>query len=77
MRGLEPALTTTPGESLMRALERAAGNGLGRLAVVERDRLVGYLSLKDIVHVLALRGLSSPGGIAAPAAAAAEVPRAA
>jgi Zn-dependent protease/predicted transcriptional regulator len=77
MRRLEPALTTTPGESLMRALERAAGNGLGRLAVVERDRLVGYLSLKDIVHVLALRGLSSPGGIAAPAAAAAEVPRAA
>ncbi len=40
-----------------RALEKAAGNGLGRLPVLESGRLVGYLSLKDITHVLVLRGL--------------------
>jgi Zn-dependent protease len=57
MRPLEDALTIEPGRSVFEALERASSNGLGRLAVLERQRLVGYLSLKDITHVMALRGL--------------------
>jgi CBS domain-containing protein len=57
MRPLEDALTIEPGRSVFQALERASSNGLGRLAVLERQQLVGYLSLKDITHVMALRGL--------------------
>jgi hypothetical protein len=34
---------------------------LGRLAVLDGTRLVGYLSLKDLGHVLALRSLPEPG----------------
>ena len=57
MRPLDDALIIEPGHSVFQALERASSNGLGRLAVLERQRLVGYLSLKDITHVMALRGL--------------------
>jgi Zn-dependent protease len=57
MRPLADDLVIGPGDSAYQALEKAAGNGLGRLAVMEGPRLVGYLSLKDITHVLALKGL--------------------
>jgi Zn-dependent protease len=57
MRPLSDGLTVAQGERAARALEKAASNGLGRLAVLESGRLVGYLSLKDITHVLVLRGL--------------------
>lgn len=48
------AFTVDPGDSLWTAFQKLARNGLGRLAVVEGDRLVGYLSTKDVTHVLAI-----------------------
>jgi Zn-dependent protease/CBS domain-containing protein len=57
MRPLDETLVVRPSDTVLRALERASANGLGRLAVIENDRLVGYLSTQDITHVLALQGL--------------------
>jgi len=65
MQPADPTLTIGPDDTVAFALERAARNGLGRLAVLDGDRLVGYLSLKDITHALALHGLgqdASAGG---------------
>jgi CBS domain-containing protein len=45
-------LTASPRDSLWQALDKISQNGLGRLAVVEDRRLVGYLSIKDVMHVL-------------------------
>jgi Zn-dependent protease/CBS domain-containing protein len=56
MRPLTPDLAISPAESLWTAFERVSGNGAGRVAVVEDGRLVGYLSVKDVLHVLALAG---------------------
>jgi CBS domain-containing protein len=64
MRPAEASLTVGPDESAVFALQRAAGNDLGRLAVLDGDRLAGYLSLKDITHVLALNGLTQDGAAA-------------
>jgi Zn-dependent protease/CBS domain-containing protein len=61
MRPLDESLTVHPGDTALRALERASANDLGRLAVVEGTRLVGYLSTQDITHVLALQGLGRDG----------------
>jgi Zn-dependent protease/predicted transcriptional regulator len=65
MRPAEASLTVGPDESVVVALQRASGNGLGRLAVLDGDRLAGYLSLKDITHMLALRP-SNLGGSGRP-----------
>jgi Zn-dependent protease/predicted transcriptional regulator len=65
MRPAEASLTVGPDESVVVALQRASGNGLGRLAVLDGDRLAGYLSLKDITHMLALRP-SNLGGFGRP-----------
>jgi CBS domain-containing protein len=54
MRPLAPLLTVAPGDPLADALEKLAQNGLGRAAVIENGALVGYLSLRDILHVLAI-----------------------
>ena len=65
MRPLTDDLTARPNDSVFDALGKASRNQVGRLAVLDGSRLVGYLSLKDITHVLALRGLSDgagPGG---------------
>jgi Zn-dependent protease/CBS domain-containing protein len=62
MRPLDEALTARPTDTVFEALERATTNGVGRLAVIDGGRLVGYLSLKDITHALALRGLARPPG---------------
>lgn len=56
MRPLEADLVVRPDDSAYTALEKAARNGLGRVAVLEGPRLAGYLSLKDITRVLLLRG---------------------
>jgi CBS domain-containing protein len=67
MRRLDDELVVRPGDSVFRALEKASANRLGRLAVLDDSlRLVGYLSLKDITHVLALRGLAGGTGPAQP-----------
>lgn len=57
MRPLTDELIVGPDDSVFNALAKATRNQLGRLAVLNDSRLVGYLSLKDITHVLALRGL--------------------
>jgi Zn-dependent protease/CBS domain-containing protein len=56
MRPVAPDLVVSPRESLWTALERVSRNGLGRVAVVDDGSLVGYLSVKDILHVLTLTG---------------------
>jgi Zn-dependent protease/CBS domain-containing protein len=66
MRPLTDELVVEPDDSVFDALAKATRNQLGRLAVLKDSRLVGYLSLKDITHVLALRGVpdgtrSAPG----------------
>jgi CBS domain-containing protein len=70
MRPISPELTVAPHETVLAALQKASTNTLGRLAVIDRGRLVGYLSLKDITHVLALRGLAEVTRSGASAAAA-------
>jgi Zn-dependent protease/predicted transcriptional regulator len=62
MLPLADALTTAPGSSVWEAFEKIARNGVGRLAVMDRDRLVGYLSIRDVVHILALRSSSDLAG---------------
>jgi Zn-dependent protease/CBS domain-containing protein len=57
MRPLTDDLIVGPDDSVFDALGKASRNQVGRLAVLKDSRLVGYLSLKDITHVLALRGL--------------------
>jgi Zn-dependent protease/predicted transcriptional regulator len=58
MRPLADELTIAPSATALEALHKAAANGLGRLAVLDGARLVGYVSLKDLAHVLALRGVT-------------------
>ena len=57
MRPLTGSMTIAPTATALEALQRASANGVGRLAVLDGTRLVGYLSLKDLGHVLALRSL--------------------
>jgi Zn-dependent protease/predicted transcriptional regulator len=61
MHPLTDDLAVGPDDSAFEALGKASRNQVGRLAVLENSRLVGYLSLKDITHVLTLRGL--PDGL--------------
>jgi Zn-dependent protease len=62
MRTLTDDLTVRASDTAVHALEKASRNGVGRLAVLDGPRLVGYLSLKDITHVLLLRGSSDGAG---------------
>jgi Zn-dependent protease/CBS domain-containing protein len=59
MRTLSEDLVVAPDTPVFKALQKASGNGVGRLAVLDRDQLVGYLSLKDITHLLVLKGVPS------------------
>jgi Zn-dependent protease/CBS domain-containing protein len=56
MQRIADPLVATPGDGLWEAFQKLARNGLGRLVVVDGGRLVGYLSVKDVMHVLAVRG---------------------
>jgi CBS domain-containing protein len=49
-----------PGDNLWDAFQKISTNQLGRVAVVDGGRLVGYLSSKDVLHVLALASPSGP-----------------
>ncbi|HZP35793.1 MAG TPA: site-2 protease family protein [Methylomirabilota bacterium] len=65
MKPVTDDLVIDPDDPVFDALGKATRNEVGRLAVLSDSRLVGYLSLKDITHVLALRGLpdvASRGG---------------
>lgn len=74
MRPLTDELVVGPDDSVFDALGKATRNQLGRLVVLNDSRLVGYLSLKDITHVLALRGLPDGGRPAHSAVAGARGP---
>lgn len=54
MLPLGPTLAVAPGDRLGDALEKLTRNGLGRAAVIENGALAGYLSLRDVLHVLAI-----------------------
>lgn len=69
MRPLTPELTVTPETTAFEALQKTARNGVGRVAVVDGSRVVGYLSLKDLTHVIALKEMDSdvaPAGTTPP-----------
>lgn len=52
-----PELQAEPREPVLDAFARLVQNPAGRMAVVDGEgRLVGYLSVKDMLHILALRG---------------------
>jgi Zn-dependent protease len=57
MQPLAPSLRASPDESLWDAFQKLSHNGIGRLAVLDGERLVGYLSTKDAMHVLAVGSL--------------------
>jgi Zn-dependent protease/predicted transcriptional regulator len=59
MLPISDMLAVGPGDSLWHALEKLTQNGLGRLAVIDNGTLVGYLSIKDVMHVLAVRSKTS------------------
>jgi hypothetical protein len=69
MRPLTDDLVVGLDDLVFDALGKATRNQVGRLAVLKDSRLVGYLSLKDITHVSALRGLMAPGPRTAPSPA--------
>lgn len=64
MLPLVDTLSAAPGDQVPEALDKLSRNGLGRLAVLDGGRLAGYLSLKDVMHVLAM---STVGGRTRPA----------
>jgi Zn-dependent protease/CBS domain-containing protein len=61
MRPLADDLTIPSTATALEAMQKAAANGVGRLAVLDGSRLVGYVSLKDLTHVLALRSVRRGG----------------
>jgi Zn-dependent protease len=60
MTPLGPALTAAPGDDLWTTFQKLSSNGLGRIAVLDGTRLVGYLSTKDVMHVLAVVSTGRP-----------------
>jgi Zn-dependent protease/predicted transcriptional regulator len=54
MQPIGPSLTAAPTDDLWAVFQKLSRNGLGRVAVLDGGRLVGYLSAKDILHVLAV-----------------------
>jgi CBS domain-containing protein len=57
MRRIGDHDVVAPDDPVSHALRQASRNGLSRVAVVDHGRLVGYLSVSDITHVLALHGI--------------------
>lgn len=62
MQRIGDSLTAAPGDDLWTAFQKLSANGLGRLAIVDGERLVGYLSAKDVLHVLAVSAAGARGG---------------
>lgn len=54
MTPLTERLVVWPEEPLRDALRKLGRNGLGRAVVLDGGRLAGYLSVKDILHLIAL-----------------------
>ncbi|HEV8309848.1 MAG TPA: site-2 protease family protein [Methylomirabilota bacterium] len=55
MIGLSHELSIAPSASCWEALGKLTRNGVGRLVVLHANRLVGYLSVRDVLHVLTLQ----------------------
>jgi Zn-dependent protease len=64
MRALTPDLIVAPQTTAFEALQKTARNEVGRVAVVDGSRVVGYLSMKDLTHVIALKGLDGDVALA-------------
>lgn len=64
MHSLTPDLIVAPQTTAFEALQKTARNEVGRVAVVDGSRLVGYISIKDLTHVIALKGLDSDVALA-------------
>ncbi|HXJ84000.1 MAG TPA: site-2 protease family protein, partial [Candidatus Methylomirabilis sp.] len=62
MHPIEESMRVAPGDALWAAFEKLAANGVGRVAVLDGGRLVGYLSIKDVTHVLAVPSPASGRG---------------
>jgi Zn-dependent protease/CBS domain-containing protein len=62
MQPIGESLTAAPGDDLWTAFQKLSTNGVGRLAVVDGGRLVGYLSTKDVLHVLTVSAAGARGG---------------
>ena len=54
MQPIVEALIARPADRVPDALAKLSRNGLGRLAVLDDGRLAGYLSPRDVLHVLAV-----------------------
>jgi Zn-dependent protease len=57
MHPLGEALRASPADPLWQAVAKLSQNGVGRLAVLDDGRLVGYLSVKDVTHLLAVEAV--------------------
>jgi CBS domain-containing protein len=66
MRPLGDDLRARPDETVYAALRKVSENQLGRIVVLDGDRMVGYLSISDITRRLALRGLGPTPGARRP-----------
>jgi CBS domain-containing protein len=76
MQRIDDSLTAAPGDDLWAAFQKLSANGLGRLAVVDGGRLAGYLSAKDVLHVLTVSTAGTRGkGVAGRQGDAVAVPR--
>jgi CBS domain-containing protein len=64
MRPCEPDQITTPDAGALQAMTRMSRSGSSRLFVTVGDRLVGILSLRDLLEFLALKlDLERPGPV--------------
>ncbi len=54
-KACSPDNTIHPGDDALKALAKMNRTGLSRLLVVDRDRLVGIIALKDLLNFLSLR----------------------
>jgi Zn-dependent protease len=66
MQPVAERLIAAPADALEPVLQKLSQNGLGRVAVVEAGAIVGYLSLKDVLHVLTLSRAPADGLPASP-----------
>ncbi|HTQ57963.1 MAG TPA: site-2 protease family protein [Bryobacteraceae bacterium] len=55
LRPCSPDNTVAPDADAMKALSKMSSSGLSRLMVTEGDRLVGVISLKDLLNLLAAK----------------------
>jgi CBS domain-containing protein len=55
MKPLTREVTTTPDTEAMKAMSAMSKNPIHRLLVLDRDRLVGIVTMKDLMRFLSLK----------------------